>query len=307
MEADTPADTPTCYRHPSFETHVRCTRCDRRICPDCMREAAVGHQCPECVREGNRSVRQARSLFGGGVPSGTKPLVTYALIALNVLAYVAEVVKPEVLDRFGMFGAALTGPDGALYVYDGWTPPGYELTGVAGGEWYRLLTGAFLHLPPDSSIGVMHLVFNMLALWNLGRDVETQLGKVRYVALYLISAVGSSVLVYVLAPDSNTVGASGAIFGLAAALYVIGRRLGRDVGQLNRFMAGFLVWMVISAFFTSWQGHLGGLLTGGLVMSGLAFAPAKLRNGLAQSVAAVVLLALLVLVVVWKTNALTGG
>lgn len=307
MEADTPADTPTCYRHPSFETHVRCTRCDRRICPDCMREAAVGHQCPECVREGNRTVRQARSLFGGRVPSGTKPLVTYVLIALNVLAYVAEVVKPEILDRFGLLGAALTGPDGALYVYDGWTPPGYELTGVAGGEWYRLLTGSFLHLPPDSSIGVMHLVFNMLALWNLGRDVETQLGKVRYTALYLLSAVGSSVLVYVLAPDSNTVGASGAIFGLAAALYVIGRRLGRDVSQLNRFMAGFLVWMVISAFFTSWQGHLGGLLTGGLVMSGLAYAPVRLRNGLAQSVAAVVLLGLLLLVVVLRTNALNGG
>ncbi|MFD6534588.1 rhomboid family intramembrane serine protease [Streptomyces sp. NPDC060184] len=307
MEADTPADTPTCYRHPSFETHVRCTRCDRRICPDCMREAAVGHQCPECVREGNRTVRQARSLFGGRVPSGTKPLVTYALIALNVLAYVAEVVKPEILDRFGMLGAVLDGPDGSLYVYDGWTPPGYELIGVAGGEWYRLLTGAFLHLPPDSSIGVMHLVFNMLALWNLGRDVEAQLGKVRYTALYLLSAVGSSVLVYVLAPDSNTVGASGAIFGLAAALYVIGRRLGRDVGQLNRFMAGFLVWMAISAFFTSWQGHLGGLLTGGLVMSGLAYAPAKLRTGPAQGVAAVVLLALLLLVVVLRTSALTGG
>ncbi|MFF7362809.1 rhomboid family intramembrane serine protease [Streptomyces sp. NPDC008125] len=307
MEADSPADTPTCYRHPSFETHVRCTRCDRRICPDCMREAAVGHQCPECVREGNRTVRQARSLFGGRVPSRTKPLVTYALIALNVLAYVAEVVKPEILDRFGMLGAALTGPDGAMYVYDGWTPPGYELTGVADGEWYRLLTGSFLHLPPDSSIGVMHLVFNMLALWNLGRDVEGQLGKVRYAALYLLSAVGSSVLVYVLAPDSNTVGASGVVFGLAAALYVIGRRLGRDVGGLNRFMAGFLVWMVISAFFASWQGHLGGLLTGSLVMSGLAYAPGKLRNGLAQTVAAVVLLGLLVLVVVLRTNALTGG
>lgn len=301
------ADTPACYRHPSFETYVRCTRCDRPICPDCMREAAVGHQCPECVREGNRSVRQARSLFGGGVPAASKPYVTYLLIALNVVAYVAEVVKPEILDRFGMFGAAYIGPDSALYQYDGITRPGFEATGVVDGEWYRLLTGAFLHLPPDSSIGVMHLVFNMLALWNLGRGVETQLGRVRYAALYLLSAVGGSVLVYVLAPDTNAVGASGAIFGLAAASYVIGRRLGHDVRALNRFMAGFLVWMVLSALFTSWQGHLGGLLTGALVTYGLAYAPVKLRNGLAQSAAAVVLLGLLLLVVVVKTQALAGG
>ncbi|WEH42336.1 rhomboid family intramembrane serine protease [Streptomyces sp. AM 2-1-1] len=301
------ADTPACYRHPSFETYVRCTRCDRPICPECMREASVGHQCPECVRDGNRSVRRARSLFGGKVPSVTRPLVTYALIALNVLAYVAEVVEPEILDRFGTLGAALVGPDGALYVYDGWSPPGFRATGLVDGEWYRLLTGAFLHLPPDESIGVMHLVFNMLALWNLGRDVETRLGTVRYAALYLFSAAGGSVLVYVLAPDSNAVGASGAIFGLAAASYVIGRRLGHDVRSLNRFMAGFLLWMALSAFFTSWQGHLGGLLTGGLVMYGLAYAPAKTRNGLAQGAAAVALLVLLACVVVWKTHALTGG
>ncbi|MFJ8857426.1 rhomboid family intramembrane serine protease [Streptomyces sp. NPDC102451] len=301
------AAATTCYRHPSHETYVRCTRCDRYICPDCMREASVGHHCVECVREGQRSVRQARSLFGGSVPRAATPVVTYTLMVLNIVAYVVEVVRSGTVDRFGMLGAALLGPDGELYVYEGWTSPGYELAGVADGEWYRLLTGAFLHLPPDASFGVMHLVFNMLALWNLGRIVEGQLGRVRFLALYLLSAVGGSVLVYLLSPETPAVGASGAIFGLAASFYVINRRLGRDMGPVNRFMAGFLLWMVISAVFTSWQGHLGGLLTGGLVTYGLAYAPARLRTSAAQLAGGVVLVVLLAAVVAVRTATLTGA
>ena len=83
----------TCYRHPAVESHVRCTRCDRYICPACMREASVGHQCEQCVREGARSVRQPRTAFGGRIT--TAPVVTYVLIALNVLAYVGELVRPS--------------------------------------------------------------------------------------------------------------------------------------------------------------------------------------------------------------------
>ncbi|MFE7750851.1 rhomboid family intramembrane serine protease [Streptomyces sp. NPDC057428] len=302
------AAATACYRHPSFETYVRCTRCDRYICPDCMREAAVGHHCVECVKEGQRSVRRARSLFGGEVPTAATPVVTYVLIVLNVLAYVVEVVRPATVERFGMLGAVLVGPDGGQYYYRGGTFPGLELTGVAGGEWYRLLTGAFLHLPPDTSFGVMHLVFNMLALWNIGRVVEGQLGRARYLALYLLSALGGSVLVYLIAsPDTETVGASGAVFGLAASFYVISRRLGRDMRPVNQFMAGFLIWMVVSALFTSWQAHLGGLLTGGLVTYGLAYAPAKLRTSGVQLVGGVALVALLAVVVAVRTAALTGA
>ncbi|MFJ8919475.1 Membrane associated serine protease, rhomboid family [Streptomyces sp. LamerLS-316] len=301
------AAATTCYRHPSYETYVRCTRCDRYICPDCMREASVGHHCVECVQEGQRSVRQARSLFGGSVPRAAAPVVTYVLMALNIVAYVVEIVRSGTVDRFGMLGAALVGPDGGLYVYGGWTSPGYELTGVAGGEWYRLLTGAFLHLPPDTSFGVMHLVFNMLALWNLGRIVEGQLGRVRFTALYLLSAVGGSVLVYLVSPETPAVGASGAVFGLAASFYVINRRLGRDMQAVNRFMAGFLLWMVISAAFTSWEGHLGGLVTGGLVTYGLAYAPARLRTSATQLAGGAVLVVLLAAVVAVRTAALTGA
>ncbi|MEE1741130.1 rhomboid family intramembrane serine protease [Streptomyces sp. BE147] len=301
------AAATTCYRHPSYETYVRCTRCDRYICPDCMREAAVGHHCVECVKEGQRSVRRARTVFGGAVSSATRPVVTQVLMALNVLAYIGELIRPSIVDRFGVLGAMVVDPEGGRYYYRGGTVPGYELIGIADGEWYRLLTGAFLHLPPDASIGVMHLVFNMLALWNLGRVVEGQLGRARFLALYLLSAAGGSVLVYLVSPDTLTVGASGAVFGLAASFYVISRRLGRDMRAVNRFMAGFLLWMVVSAAFTSWQGHLGGLLTGALVTYGLAYAPAKLRTSAAQTGGGLALLCLLAVLVALRTAALTGG
>ncbi|MGN5631991.1 rhomboid family intramembrane serine protease [Streptomyces sp. AC154] len=301
----------TCYRHPSYETYVSCTRCERFICPDCMREAAVGHHCVECVKEGRRSVRQARTVFGGAVARSAVPLVTYVLMGLNILVYLAELVHPGIVDRFGMTGAELTGPDGVRYVYESGGIPGFDVTGVLGGEWYRLLTGTFLHLPPGGSalgsvpFGVLHIVFNMYALWNLGRVVEEQLGRVRFLALYLLSALGGSVLVYLVAPLGTSVGASGAVFGLAAAFYVISRRLGRDMHAVNRFLAGFLVWMVVSAGFTSWQGHLGGLLTGALVTVVYAYAPAERRTSV-QAAGCVVLSAVLVLLVVLKTSALTG-
>ncbi|MFE6662148.1 rhomboid family intramembrane serine protease [Streptomyces sp. NPDC057697] len=305
------AAVTTCYRHPSYETYVSCTRCERFICPDCMREAAVGHHCVECVKEGQRSVRRARTVFGGTVPRSAVPLVTYVLIGLNMAAYVGELVRPGIVDRFAMLGAGLNGPDGSAYVYQAGDFPGFDVVGLVGGEWYRLLTGAFLHLPPDGSslgsvpFGLLHIGFNMYALWNLGRVVEEQLGRARYLALYLLSALGGSVLVCLIAPFDATVGASGAIFGLGAAFYVINRRLGRDMRAVNRFMAGFLLWMVISAGFASWQGHLGGLLTGGLVTVAYAYAPAKRRTTV-QAAACVVLLAVLVLLVVLKTSALTG-
>ncbi|MEU6662876.1 rhomboid family intramembrane serine protease [Streptomyces sp. NPDC046821] len=296
MEAESqPVTTPevtTCYRHPKVETYVSCTRCERYICPACMRQAAVGFHCPDCVKEGVRSVRQARTVVGGRV--SLVPLVTYVLIGLNVAAYVAEVLRPWVLDRFGMLGAGLVGPDGGHYVYQDTFPAAFHAEGVVAGEWYRMLTGAFLHLPPTQGVfGILHITFNMYSLWNLGRVVEAQLGRARYLALYLLSALGSSVLVYLLAPDTPTVGASGAIFGLAAAYYVIARRVGADMSGVNRFMAGFLVWMLISARFASWQGHLGGLLTGGAVTLALAYAPRE-RRGLVQGAACVALLALLV-------------
>ncbi|GEC04097.1 rhomboid family intramembrane serine protease [Streptomyces spinoverrucosus] len=292
----------TCYRHPKVESYVRCTRCDRVICPDCMREAAVGHQCVECVKEGARSIRQARTVVGGQVAA--VPVVTYALIALNVLAYVGQLVRPEIVDRFGMLGAGLVGPDGLHYRWQDVYPADFAPEGLVAGEWYRLLTGAFLHLSPTGgTFGILHIVMNMAALWSLGRTVELQLGRVRYVALYLLSALGGSVLVLLLDPDALTVGASGAIFGLGAAYYVMARRLGANMNAVNRFMVTLLVWLVVSIGFTSWQAHLGGLLAGGVVTAAFAYAPRD-RRTLVQAGACAALLALLVVLTVGKVMAL---
>lgn len=307
MESEsTESAVTTCYRHPKVESHVRCTRCDRYICPACMREAAVGHQCVECVREGARSVRQARTAFGGRI--STVPVVTYVLIALNVLAYVGELVRPAIVDRFEMLGAGLAGPDGGHYVWQAQYPSGFRPEGVIDGEWYRLLTGAFLHLPPtEGTFGILHIVMNMFSLWNLGRVVEAQLGRVRYVALYLLSALGGSVLVLLIAPDTPTLGASGAIFGLGAAYYVMARRLGADMRSVNRFVAGLLLWLLISAGLTSWQGHLGGLLAGGAVTLAYAYAPRDRRRVWVQAAVCVGLLALLVVSAAGKVAELKNG
>ncbi|WP_330267596.1 rhomboid family intramembrane serine protease [Streptomyces griseorubiginosus] len=296
----------TCFRHPKVESHVRCTRCERFICPDCMRAAAVGHQCPECVREGARSVRQARTAFGGRITA--VPLVTYVLIGLNVLAYVGELVRPAIVDRFEMLGAGLVGPDGGHYVWQAAYPPDFHVEGVVDGEWYRLLTGAFLHLPPtEGTFGILHIVMNMVSLWNIGRVVEAQLGRIRYLALYLLSALGGSVLVLLAAPHDPTLGASGAIFGLGAAYYVLARRLGADMAQVNRFMAGLLLWLVLSAAMTSWEGHLGGLLTGAAVTLAYAYAPRDGRRALVQAGACAALLVLLVVCAWAKAAELTGA
>ncbi|KUN86718.1 rhomboid family intramembrane serine protease [Streptomyces bungoensis] len=305
MTAPESAAVTTCFRHPKVESHVRCTRCDRYICPDCMREAAVGHQCVECVKEGARTVRQARTAFGGRISA--VPVVTYVLVALNALAYLAELARPSIVDRFGMLGAGLRDADGVHYLWQYPYGPGVHAEGVVGGQWERLLTGAFLHMPPAEGIGVMHIVMNMASLWSIGRVVEAQLGRARYLALYLLSALGGSVLVLLIAPGTLTVGASGAIFGLGAAYWVMGRRLGYDMRAVNQYMAGLLLWLVISAWMTSWQGHLGGLLAGGTVTLAYAYAPRGGRRTLLQAGACVALLALLVVLAVVKVSSLEAG
>ncbi|MFJ7767098.1 rhomboid family intramembrane serine protease [Streptomyces sp. NPDC097107] len=306
---DSESTVTTCYRHPAVECHVRCIRCERFICPDCMREASVGHHCPECVKEAARSLRQARTLVGGRV--STTPVVTYVLFGLNVLAYLAEVVRPEIVDRFAMVGARLVGPDGGYYAGDG---PRFvfgpvRVEGVAGGEWERLLTGAFLHVSPfEGTFGILHITMNMIALWQLGRVVELMLGRVRFAVLYLLSALGGSVLQLVFDdPWQSSVGASGAVFGVAAAYYVLHRRLGADMTSVNRFMGLLLLWLVVSAGLTSWQGHLGGLLVGGALALAYAYAPRGGRRVAVQVGACAGLVVLLAVTAAVKVSELTGG
>jgi membrane associated rhomboid family serine protease len=295
MSTDSPQQAPApeasmCYRHPDRETYVRCTRCDRPICPDCMRVASVGHQCPECVSEGNRTVREARTVFGGRVRA--RPVVTLTLIGLNVLAYLGELVSRPFVDRFEMVGG-MTAHGGI---------PGF---GVVDGEWYRLITAAFLHMPMNQgSFGITHILFNMWALWVLGPQLEQVLGRLRFTVLYILSAIGGNVLLYLVDPLQPAVGASGAIFGLFAAFFVVGRRLGVDT-------RGIVFLIVINLMFTftfsgiSWEGHVGGLITGAVLAVAFAYAP-RHRQKIVQVGASAVVAALLVVLTVVQTAALTS-
>ncbi|MFE4605376.1 rhomboid family intramembrane serine protease [Kitasatospora indigofera] len=295
----------TCYRHPSRESYIRCTRCERFICPACMLDAPIGHQCPECVKEGHRSIRQARTVFGGRL-IGT-PFLTYFLIVVNVLVYVLELVRPGIVDRFDSLGHGVTGPDGLRYVVEGdLLPPGFHEAGIAHGEWYRLITSGFLHLPAtQGQFGILHILLNMYSLWLFGQVVEQQLGRVRMLALYLVGLLGGSVLGYLIAPEEAAVGASGAIFGLVATYFLMSRKMHHDPLGGGRQLVGAVVWLVASAGFTFWQGHLGGLLAGFAAGSVMVFAPRKGRV-LVQTAGVLAVLGLLTAMVFVQTADLAG-
>ncbi len=269
---------PTCYRHPDRATYVRCTRCNRYICPECMNDAAVGHQCPECVGAGAKTVRQPKTSFGGR-EHGANPVITYALIAINVVMFVLETASRGLKSELVLFAPA-----------------------VAGGDWYRLLTSAFMHY------GITHLLFNMYALFVIGPPLEKWLGRSRFIALYVLSALGGSVLVYLLSPlNAATAGASGAIFGLFGASFVIGKRLNLDVrwvvGLIAINLAFTFVIPLMGGQNISWQGHIGGLVTGAVVAAAYAYAPRE-RRTLFQVSVSVAILVVFVLLIWWRTSQL---
>ncbi|MEV0625851.1 rhomboid family intramembrane serine protease [Nonomuraea wenchangensis] len=269
-QPEQPAEAvPTCYRHPEKETWVRCQRCERPICPECMRDAAVGFQCPECVADGNRGIRQARSTFGGNVVR--TPIVTYTILVINLLIFGAQyLIGDRVTGELAMWPA-----------------------GVALGEQYhRLITAAFVHG------GVMHILFNSWALYVVGPYLERSFGHARYLAIYLLSALGGSVLGLWLDPLSQpTVGASGAIFGLFGAVFVVGRRLNMDVRGIAVLIAiNLAITFVVSGI--SWTGHIGGLITGSLLAAAIAYAPSRNRTLWQAATIAGVLIVLIALVLV---------
>lgn len=265
---------PTCYRHPGRETWVRCARCDRPVCPDCMRSASVGFQCPECVSQGSRTTRQPRTAFGGRV-SGDTSRVSIAFIVANVTVFLLGFLIGQ--DRLRIEFGNIAGFPGTY--------------GVAGGEYYRLITAAFLHA------GALHLALNMFALSVLGPPLETALGRVRFAALYLLSALGGSVTAFLLAPPNTLgVGASGAIFGLFGAYYVLVRRMGGNTSAIGALLAVNLV-ITFAVPFIDWRAHLGGLVTGALVAAAFAYAPRTAQRTAIQAAAGAAVLVLLVVLV----------
>ncbi|MFC1417612.1 rhomboid family intramembrane serine protease [Streptacidiphilus cavernicola] len=262
---DMTATQPECYRHPGRETGVSCTRCERPVCPECRVDAAVGFQCRDCVRGAGAGTRVARTEFGGGlVRDGA--LVTKILIGINVVVWLLgwKVLSTAELNR--------------LYL---WGP------GVAAGQWYRVVTSVFLHtwLP--------HLLMNMWSLWVLGPPLERLLGRWRFLALYLVSGLAGSALVLLAAPQTFTLGASGAIFGLLGALLVIQRKRGGALGPIVAIVVVNLV-ATFSIPGISWEAHIGGLVAGLLIGFGLAHAPQRNRVLVQAGTVLVVLAAVLV-------------
>jgi membrane associated rhomboid family serine protease len=288
-ESSPATSVPTCYRHPGRETYVSCVRCGRPACPDCLRSAAVGQQCVDCVREGSRGSRQPTAVFGGRVSTGA--MVTWALVAINVVLWLVELARPSLADHWAMLGQAIV--------------PGGGLEGVAQGQWYRLITAAFLP-PPGLGAGPLDILFNMWALSLVGPALERLLGHVRYLTVYLVSALGGSVFFYLIGPvNVEALGASGAVFGLFGAWFVVARRMRLDSRQIVFLIVINLVFGFVVPHI-AWQAHVGGILAGGLLTAAFAYAPRD-RRTLVQIGATVVLVAVLIIAVVLRDHQLAAN
>src|SRR5882757_1515924 len=249
-----PPNLPACVRHPDRPTGLRCTRCERPACPECLRSASVGQHCVDCVAQDQRTTRAPVTI--AGARPNRRPVVVQTLIAVNVLifaitAYQARGVmnlEPSTLFR-----------DWALFPL-----------ATRNGYWWQLITAGFLHVNP------IHILMNMFALWVIGRDMERILGPARFTAVYLVGLLGGSVSVLLFGQvDSQTVGASGAVFGLMGGLLVLVYRLKVNPSQVIGMIAINLV-ISVAIPGISLLGHVGGLVTGALLTVALVYLPARL-------------------------------
>ncbi|GAA5095408.1 rhomboid family intramembrane serine protease [Nocardia iowensis] len=250
MTAQPPA--PTCVRHPNRPTGLACTRCGRPSCPECLRPAAVGQHCVDCLRQEQRTVAPVRTVAGAPAARASLPYVSYALIAVNVAIFAITAAQTKSL---------LENRTSELFIDWVLYPPA-----VADGQWWRVIGSGFLHYGP------IHLLLNMFALYVIGRDAELVLGRLRYLAVYLVSLLGGSAAVMVFAQDSATAGASGAVYGLFGAITVILIRLRQNPNQML-ILIGINVFISFSLPGISLWGHLGGLAAGTLATLGILFLP----------------------------------
>lgn len=285
--APTSGGIARCYRHPERETGVRCVRCNRPICPECMRPASVGFQCPDDVRHGRATQRAPRTLVGGAMRTH-HPFVTWTLVALNVLAYI--------LTALGAVHGANQNHTSPLFA--DWVLIPYKV--AHDGEYERLITSAFLHY------GLLHILLNMLALLMIGPYLERLLGMWRFAAVYLLGALGASVAVYAFGSQFDaTAGASGAIYGLFAAALLLVRELGLNPQWLiGTIVLNFVLTLSVPGI--SKLGHIGGFVVGGLATIAIAGLPRNRRRLAANLQAAGLggMLVVLVLATVWRTAVL---
>ncbi|HEY2042574.1 MAG TPA: rhomboid family intramembrane serine protease [Jatrophihabitans sp.] len=277
-----------CYRHPDRLTGVRCVRCNRPICPECQRPAAVGFQCPDDVKAGAATIRHGRTILGN-VVNDLPPLVSYGLIAINVLVYLATGLSP---------GGTLANNQGSN-LFNAWVLSPYDVG--HNHEYLRLITSAFVH------IGPIHLIFNMFALYMMGPGLERLLGWWRFLAIYLIAGFGGSVAVLIF-DSRGSAGASGAIFGLFAAALLLSRVVGFDTRPiLITVVLNFVI--TFSVPFISKWGHIGGFVCGGLAtlaVLGWTFSRGTLRDRNVQIAGLAGLLVLLVAVAAWRANQISS-
>jgi membrane associated rhomboid family serine protease len=245
------AETMRCYRHPDRETLLSCSNCERPICTSCMTAAAVGNRCPECAHgKGLKATPMARKVRARA--TSDTAFATTAIIAVTVLVYLAQAVQ----------AGDIWDPRNAELVFDG----AVFGPAIADGEWWRMITGGFLHASP------IHLGFNMYLLWILGGALEAYVGPLRMLAIYFAAVLWGSVGALLLSPDSLTLGASGGVFGLMAAIYLLERQrgvalLGTTVGPL--LLINLVITFVLPGI--SVGGHIGGILGGaaaGFILSG---------------------------------------
>jgi membrane associated rhomboid family serine protease len=235
-------ETRYCYRHPDRETLVSCSECGRPICEDCMTFAPVGIRCPDHSGQPHGAQRVTQGLRRASY-EGTGALVTKILVGINVAIYLLELAAGGEINGTGnrIFNEGFLGG-----------PP------VAQGDWWRLFTAMFLHYGP------FHLAMNMLALWWFGAAVEQVLGRGRYLLLYLVSGLAGSAGALLFTPESATVGASGAIFGILGAALVLERQRTYVLGggAMGIILLNLVITFALPGI--SIGGHLGGLAGGAL-------------------------------------------
>lgn len=245
----------SCYRHPDREANIACQRCERPICPECMRDAAVGFQCPECVVQGQKAVRQPKRVSTTSISIG--------IIAVNVAVWLLTGLAGG--DDSAIF------ENGAMLTHTAVNQQGELLRGFLDGAWWRPLTSAFLHS------GILHLAFNMWAIYVFGPMLETVLGRARFLVLYGLTILGAGIaMLYFSAPNALTVGASGAVYGLFGAALVVLVRARQNVQTLLVLLAINIVISFSGGI--SWQAHFGGLIVGGLLGAYFAYTNQRWRQ-----------------------------
>lgn len=305
-QTDLPDEVQHCYRHPNRETGVSCSNCGRPICHECMIPAAVGFRCPECVAEQRRDSgrgrvitrAQTRSRWQAGLAGSRGLTATKVLIGINVVVFLAEVVYGAA----GLFAGGST----LRMVHMGALVPAYV---AVYHEYWRLFASMFLHA------GLFHILFNMWALLVIGEYLEAVIGKVKFLLVYFLAGFGGSVFIMLLSPALvPTVGASGAIFGVFAALAVyayVNRKRDLAAAAILRSVVFIIVINLVltlvggAAGYISWQAHGGGILAGVAAMGALTVVGRKdAREALGGVDLALVLAvaAVLVALLLWRVQ-----